>query len=371
MKTATIDGSCLTSLDPQETNEFLPLAHTASQRIAHARWFEARCRIIRTLRSSQDDTLQDRSYRIDGCCGFPVVWQTEEGTPHVSLNACKDRLCPRCQHARAWQVRLRVLALTNRFNAPRFATLTLDHREESLAQMYARCMAGFRKLRTSPFWKSHVRAGVWVIEVTRNKTTNRWHVHVHTIIDGSFMPQKQLSATWLKATETAYVVDIRAVPDRAKAATYVAKYVGKGIDCTRWTDDEICEFATAMHGRRLVHTFGAAHAEVTDSITEREKRGPMTRVGFVHRLPAAMEAGEARAWSTFHTLTLLGPQWCVALGVDPTSLLFPAEPPDAARISNALSFLRELDARPYAQAGEPHAGRPPPTHDALLPGLAP
>lgn len=70
------------------------------------------------------------------------------------------------------------------------------------------------------------------------------------------------------------IVDVRAVPDREKTASYIADYVSKPAHVKSWSHEEICEYAMAMHGRRLLHTFGGAHgAKVEPTAAEIDSGG--------------------------------------------------------------------------------------------------
>lgn len=58
--------------------------------------------------------------------------------------------------------------------------------------------------------------------------TERAMVHLHVLVYGEFLPQKELAATWSKALGVAAFVDVQAVDDPANGIREVLKYVAKG-----------------------------------------------------------------------------------------------------------------------------------------------
>lgn len=164
-------------------------------------------------------------------------------------------------------------------NAPRQVELTLRHKLASLDAEIRRLWSGFRALRKTAFWKSVVSGGIGVLEVTINEKTRLWHPHLHLIVDGEFIPQAKLSAEWKKATGDSEIVYVQAVHDRARASKYVSKYLAKSINPTALESREIREYATALHGKRLVFTFGKCAKIKIDPAQVAEKS-----VGSVHLL---------------------------------------------------------------------------------------
>ncbi len=76
---------------------------------------------------------------------------------------------------------------------------------------------------------------------------------------------------WLRVTGDSPVCDVRAVFDRRAVANYLAKYVAKPTDQFEWPPSAIREFAADMHGRRMLHTFGACYAEDVENAHPEEQ----------------------------------------------------------------------------------------------------
>jgi hypothetical protein len=138
-------------------------------------------------------------------------------------------------------------------------TLTLRASDAPLSEVVDRLLASFRALRRTPLWKSSVRASVATIETTRGRDGSHWHVHLHVLWCGGFLPQPKVKAEWHRITGDSFVVSVNAMQNARLAAHYVAKYVAKSADVASWKPAVLREYALAMKGRRLLITSGDWH----------------------------------------------------------------------------------------------------------------
>lgn len=258
---ATVKVSLSSSLEPPETTAALLATPNGHQRHTHKPHWDAWIKAQTALAESPETKLQTRAERINACCCAPMLLLTGKGKLVSSPGFCRDRLCPTCQQRRARDVAAKVGSLTVRMNSPRFLTLTLKSVDRPLFLTIAALAASFRVLRETTEWRRHVSGGVYVIEITRNAETECWHAHLHVIFDGQFWNQRDISRVWLRVTGDSPICDVRAIFDRKAAANYVAKYVSKPTDQANWPPSALREFAADMHGRRMLHTFGACYAE--------------------------------------------------------------------------------------------------------------
>lgn len=228
-------------------------------------------------------------------------------------------------------------------DAPRFLTFTLKAMDRPLFLTITALTASFRQLRKTPEWKRHVRGGVYVIEVTRGEKGTHWHAHVHVICDGTFWQQKNMSEVWLRVTGDSRVVDIRAVHSRTSIANYVAKYVAKPTGQAEWSDAELCEFAGAMHGQRMVHTFGDSYAEEVEEPNAGEVKVLAEQLCTTNKLLHLDFKGDAYgvyavqllARSNYHVRTTLGNR------TPPRTLGLPQlEPWEIERLVYCLRWVR-------------------------------
>jgi hypothetical protein len=336
-----------TSLERSETTDRKNQRGTAPQHRLHARVAKVRFWLIDVLKRADSETLQRRSVRLDFCGAFPGVHEGGSGEASVRLNLCRDRLCPTCQRIRGERLKLKLISVVRHADAPKFVTLTLKHRESPLASEIDRLFSAFRKLRKDRVWSGRVRGGVYVLEVKRNPKTARWHPHLHVLVDAKFIPQKQLSEAWMKATGDSDVVDIRAIHSQEQAAGYISSYATKGDDLTKWTAGNVIEYAEAMHGRRLIHTFGNLHNVACDEESEDATPQAQRRIATTTHLLHRAEVGDDDARFCVAVLAASGPKWALAFGVDRSGQALVTAPPTADEVRLALAWARLVDKRAW------------------------
>lgn len=233
------------------------MTSTRLQRALHRSHANERQSIMSAIGS--DSKLARRRQRLADCGSHGRIY-IEGDPPEVRLwvHRCGDRLCPLCARYRARQVARSIRAVLKTGGIWRHLTLTLQtFPGGSLSSALIHLRESYRKLRRCDGWQSHVRGGVYCIEVTRNKSDGRWHPHLHILYRGVFWPQREVSQAWDLATRGSPVVWINQAGDRH--ALYLAKYVGKPPDMCTWPGEAIIEYAHATHGTRMVQSFGNCH----------------------------------------------------------------------------------------------------------------
>lgn len=187
-----------------------------------------------------------------GCC---VEVNDATGEARLNANYCRDRLCLPCGRSRSARVTRALIAEAGK-RTVRFATFTLRHTQTPLADQIDRLYRSFSALRRRAFFKSKCTGGAAVLEVKLGKE-GLWHVHLHCLLLGSFIDQAELSREWYRTTGDSYVVDIRKVDSGHASIRYCAAYVGKPVDAGIYqSQDKLDEAARALHGRRVVNTWG-------------------------------------------------------------------------------------------------------------------
>lgn len=198
--------------------------------------------------------------KLDRCCTEPAVISVDQGDRYYLAEArCKSRVCPRCSRIRAKSLSTRIAKLVRLMDAPRFLTLTVRSTDADLAHQVKSLRRRFAAMRRRPEWSDRVKGGIYTIEITFNSDTERWHPHLHAIIDGIYFPQAELLETWERIVGDHAGVDIRAVHGIRKLANYLACYVAKSCDLGNLSSDRLPEWAVATHGLRLAQTFGDLH----------------------------------------------------------------------------------------------------------------
>jgi len=255
-----------TSLDPDETNvRFRPsplseperqAADHAAQMFRHSFWLRRRHATIAVLNHG---TISTESFERFASCGTNAWVCTHPDHPdevRVSANCCRSRWCEAC----AGEKRRVVTRNVREYCAGRelrFLTLTTRSTDGPLVDALDHLIGAWRKLRHTKEGRQRLKGGVAFVEITFNQKTRRWHPHLHVLYEGAYFAHEQLKQLWLLITKDSYIVDIRRVPNAARAAGYVAKYAAKAIDHHIWQDSEAFhEAVTALRGRRTIITFG-------------------------------------------------------------------------------------------------------------------
>jgi len=344
-----------TLLDAQETSpnpfeetyqpEQDPLSlQSTQQRIAHRHHEGLRRRIVTACNKSGDPQLVKRAHRLAACCCCPTFRASENRSIGVNLARCRDRLCPLCARRRGWQATTKVAAIARTFDAPRLITLTLRSNNDGLDKCIRRLFACFALLRAMKGWTNRVTGGIWTLEVTLNGVTEQWHAHLHIIADGSFLPQPMLKALWHEVTGDSFIVDVRAVHDRAEAARYVAGYLSKPVDAAGWSLPRIAEYASALHGKRLMQPFGTARKVELDDDAEDENWTKSLPLCTAHTLQSACCAAYEPALQARDIIARLGIDHAIAAGVAPPTASGCAVPVEAWELEYAYSTLERLQA---------------------------
>lgn len=192
------------------------------------------------------------------CGGESWVRVRKDGSDvKIVCNHCHDRFCDACQRERAGKIE-RAVSDHLETRTTRFVTLTMRASHTPLADQISGIYRNFSVLRRRKWWAEHVTGGAAFLECKIGANSGAWHVHLHILCEGQFLPQKELSDEWYRVTLSSYIVDVRAVPDAPARARYVTKYVTKPADASVFANPtRLDEFVIAMRGRRLCLTFGS------------------------------------------------------------------------------------------------------------------
>lgn len=254
------------SVPPPETNVqqdtvFALRGYSQNRKIEtmfrHSGWIMDKGRVEDALRES--GLSLGRWARFTSCGQGAVVVRDKNDPTSYKIRAsyCHDRFCKPCSRTRAHVIADNIahIAPTNNL---RFLTLTLPAPNITLVQTIDTIFKAFRRLRRGTGWQRNVHGGAAFLETKWNDATDRWHTHLHVMIEGDYYPQKQLKDEWTAATGGANIVHITRIRDRRMTLRYVTKYGTKAIDTTTLRyPDKLLEAIHALRGRRLVLTFGA------------------------------------------------------------------------------------------------------------------
>jgi hypothetical protein len=201
-----------------------------------------------THRIEEFETCGDRVYVLQN--------KTDDSRFVLVGSGCHDRFCLPCAQCRSRLIARRVIGKIKGSEA-RFLTLTLRTGAEPLTDSLDRLYTSFAALRRSHLWRARVSGGVAFLEIKWMPETQRWHPHLHILVQGLFIPHADLKAEWLRVTRDSTVVDIRLARNHAKVGEYVTKYASKPFNSSFLHEqDRLDEAVLALKGRRLATTFG-------------------------------------------------------------------------------------------------------------------
>lgn len=337
-------GPSPASLDGAATRKQTHISSPVQTRI-HNKDSRARGKIIEALMSSEHESLCRAGGKIRACCRTPLILVSETGDVRVALCKCKHRMCPTCSRARSREASESVRGRVKLMNSPRFMTLTLKATEAPLVDQVDQLLSCFRQLRRLKIWKDLVVGGIATIECTWNAKTERWHPHIHAIVDGRYFPQPQLKSAWLKVTGDSSIVDVRKVNDATQAARYVASYMCKHGAVATWPRACIQEFTEAMHGRRMLQTFGNQHGVEVD----KAERDPMPEglepLATSKEIDDLADEGHADAQRARRWLHRCGGAWRLIWPGSQVDRLSPTPPTEDEILACLVEAAREVRRR--------------------------
>lgn len=186
------------------------------------------------------------------------VRHEETGDVRVATKSCKLRWCPLCAKKKQWFLTQQFLPWAESVDKLKFLTLTLKHSNAPLHDQICNLYKFFQAFRKLKYLRDNMHGGVWFFQITKSKKTGQWHPHLHCLIDSNFMSQEKLSALWCRTTLGSIIVDIRSVSDMKRVAEYVGRYSARPSVLADMELVDRVELMTALHGRRLVGTWGTA-----------------------------------------------------------------------------------------------------------------
>lgn len=195
-----------------------------------------------------DDCHTRETHAICKGCGSHEVW----------LNRCERFYCPSCAPRLARDKRRAVEWWSGEVAQPKHVVVTVRNQEELTKQLVQSVKAAWGKLRRRKFARGW-RGGFYSIECTNEG--RGWHVHIHALVDASWIDGGQLAREW--AEVTAGLGCIVKVKD-ARRENYLhelLKYVVKGSQLAAWRAGEVADFVRAFSGVRCFGCFGTLYKQ--------------------------------------------------------------------------------------------------------------
>lgn len=249
----------------------------------------------------------DHYYRLLDCrTAWRIMWNKVLETTITVSNSCGLRWCPQCAQARANWLSHQVRAWYTTARKPKLLTLTLRHNTSPLRDQISFLYRCFRRLRLAKFMSSRIRGGIWFLQVKWIRESDGWHPHIHALLDAEFIPHAEIKARWAKLTKGSDIVDIRPCYDSDSAAHHVARYATRPGTLSSVPPDRRLQLLEAVHGRKIVGTWGSAKA-LSLSPPKAQDKDDWTEVGswkHVHYLAQTSPAAQAVLLSLSTGLTV-------------------------------------------------------------------
>lgn len=246
-------------------------------------WVEKKVKTLRLAKLYRKAGYLDYSRKCAACSTWLQYGVSADGSRQLSAaNFCQLRLCPLCIARRAKKAAYKVSKVLDLVAAEHegvrflFLTLTIqnvpgDKLGESLSEM----MAGWDRLLQHRKIKRSIKGWFRAVEITRNRTKNTYHPHIHAILavspeyfsdSGSYLAHSEIVAHWKLAMRLDYApsVDIRTARSKGEfqaeraAAVEASKYAVKDDE---YIDDDlpdteavqvVKDYTVALFKRRLV-----------------------------------------------------------------------------------------------------------------------
>jgi len=169
------------------------------------------------------------------------------------LAGSRDRTCPACAREMGSRLYLRYEKLLKGMDNLKFVTFTwrpVKKQDSGVIRKMGLALSRFLHLKLyRRAWKGLLAT------VECKKTPSGWfYYHIHCIVQGSFVPQAQISMDWRKESgfPIVFIEKIWRTPTRC--LRYVLKYVLKGFTFEDLKDK--ADFKGSMKGVRYIRSYG-------------------------------------------------------------------------------------------------------------------
>jgi Replication protein len=177
---------------------------------------------------------------------------------YVALSRCSDRTCTQCRKKDFYRLLRAYKPFVAGLQAHdvRLVTLTLKN-TTVLEGTVDRLRKAWKKLVRRQPYRTIWRGGAYAIECV-NKGQG-WHVHLHVLVEGSYVVQQQLVQDWLALTGDSYIVDLRPCTHPEGALRYILKYLLKAPTVEEGRE----EYNAVLKGKRLIQAWGSWYGQQT------------------------------------------------------------------------------------------------------------
>jgi hypothetical protein len=184
---------------------------------------------------------------------FMFLTCSECGHKHAVLTGSRDRTCPACCREIYHDVYFKYEKLVTSKKDLKFLTLTWMPVEKQDPKIVSDIGKAFVRLLHQKKYRKAWKSILATIECKKTKS-GLFYYHLHAIVEGKYIPQKQISKDWAKLTRFPIVHIKRIWRTPVKAFRYILKYVLKGFAFEN--EEDVLDFKSSMKGVRYLRTYG-------------------------------------------------------------------------------------------------------------------
>lgn len=289
--TDAVTSNGIPFLDPAETKRTDAADGSVPPVVQPGPLFRDRCSIVNRLHGLAHPHADRKSQQIARCSMGAYLAVDVADRLVIVPSVCRQRLCPVCSRSRAARVQSQIEAHLADVKEIRLGTLTLKASDATFRCVLTRLVDCYRTLRRTELWKSCVRGAVAVVQVTRGRHNDHWHVHLHFVWQGDYIPQPKLREEWHRITGDSYVVSLNGSGRGRDAARYVSRYVASPDELRTWTDESLLDYLLGLHGRRTLITSGTFHGSKVGTTPKRSQSMGVLHLVGVGQLVTGHQAG--------------------------------------------------------------------------------
>ena len=266
----------------------------------HSGWARTRKLVAEALARTDQATSRRDEFEACGLYAFVLRSIDDPDKYRIAGSCCRDRFCIPCATERSCIIAANVVEIIGTHEV-RFLTLTIKTHAEPLTDQLDKLYRSFQALRRRRLWSRHVTGGVAFLELKWSDSGQRWHPHLHCLIEGTWIDKKELQRCWREITGDSFVVDIRLPKSATSVTRYVTKYASKPINTTYANRPELLDEAIiALAGRKLCVTFGRWRGKL---LTATPDEGSWERIGSLEHFISFAADGNQEAIDILACLT--------------------------------------------------------------------
>lgn len=266
----------------------------------HSGWTRTRKLVAEALARTEQSTARRDEFESCGLFAFVLRSLDDPDKYRIAGSCCRDRFCIPCATERSCIIASNVIEIIGDREV-RFLTLTIKTHAEPLVDQLDKLYRSFQALRRRRIWTQNVHGGVAFLELKWSDSGERWHPHLHCLIEGTWIDKKRLQTTWREITGDSFVVDIRRPKTASSVTRYVTKYASKPMNTTFCNRPNLLDEAIlALAGRKLCVTFGRWRGKL---LTATPAEGSWERIGSLEHFISFAADGNVEAIAILAALT--------------------------------------------------------------------